>query len=103
MPRGVRWALGLEINVKPTVGGAQGLSTLAAGHSDVALSNVVSIALTVEQGSGDKTFNSERYFVDCNCGKRTNIPLSIVRYYESIYEKCSAKTFFLYPFFRIDK
>jgi hypothetical protein len=42
-PRGARWALGLGIDVKPTVGGAQGLSTLAAGHNYV-LSNVVSIA-----------------------------------------------------------
>ena len=42
--------VGLEIDVKPTIGGAQGLTALAAGDVDVVLSNIVSTTLAVHQG-----------------------------------------------------
>jgi NitT/TauT family transport system substrate-binding protein len=43
-------AEGIEVDTTPTTGGAAGLPALAAGHVQVAFSNIISIVLAVKQG-----------------------------------------------------
>lgn len=45
-------AEGIEVDTTPTTGGAAGLPALAAGHVQVAFSNITSIVLAAKQGLG---------------------------------------------------
>lgn len=45
-------AEGLDVDTTPTTGGAAGLPALAAGHVQIAFSNIVSIVLAAKQGLG---------------------------------------------------